>query len=162
MIKIFFTFTAAFTESWKSLAANQLKWREALTKHLKSGEEKLTQAATERWVGRKQNTFCACYNFVWLINLHIRSSYLSFVARYPIYSRGSVTVTASTDQKQGTDAASATETVTSASASTATDTGVPAKQTTRMLPMVNPDCWRPTCIHSRDLRKPRRPAKIAG
>jgi len=42
------------TESWESLAANWSKWREALTKHLKSGEEKLTQAATERRVRRKQ------------------------------------------------------------------------------------------------------------
>ncbi len=38
------------TESWESLAANRFKWKEALTKHLKSGEEKLTQAATERRV----------------------------------------------------------------------------------------------------------------
>jgi len=42
------------TESWESLAANWSKWRDALTKHLKSGEEKLTQAATERRVRRKQ------------------------------------------------------------------------------------------------------------
>ena len=31
------------------------KWRQALTKHLKSGEEKLTQVATERWVHRRQS-----------------------------------------------------------------------------------------------------------
>ena len=43
------------TESWESLAANRFKWREALTKHLKSGEEKLTQAATERRIRRKQS-----------------------------------------------------------------------------------------------------------
>ena len=36
------------TESWESLAANRSKWRGALTTHLKSGEEKLSQAATER------------------------------------------------------------------------------------------------------------------
>jgi len=43
------------TESWESLAANQSKWTEVLTKHLKSGEEKLTQATTERQVHRKQS-----------------------------------------------------------------------------------------------------------
>ena len=43
------------TESWESLAAIRSNWREALTKHLKSGEEKLTQAATERRVHRKQS-----------------------------------------------------------------------------------------------------------
>jgi len=42
-------------ESWESLAANRSKWREALTKRLKSGEEKLTQAATERRGLRKQS-----------------------------------------------------------------------------------------------------------
>ena len=43
------------TESWESLAANRSKWREALTKLLKSGEEKLTQTATERRGRRKQS-----------------------------------------------------------------------------------------------------------
>ena len=43
------------TESWESLAANRSKWREALTLHLKSGKEKLTQAAIERRVRRKQS-----------------------------------------------------------------------------------------------------------
>ena len=43
------------TESWESLAANRSKWRGALTTHLKSGEEKLSQAATERRARRKQS-----------------------------------------------------------------------------------------------------------
>ena len=43
------------TESWEILAANRSKWRETLTKHLKAGEEKLTQAATERRARRKQS-----------------------------------------------------------------------------------------------------------
>ena len=41
------------TESWESLAANWSKWRETLTNHFKAGEEKLTQAATERQASRK-------------------------------------------------------------------------------------------------------------
>ena len=43
------------TESWESLAANRSKWRGVLTTHLKSGEEKLSQAATERRARRKQS-----------------------------------------------------------------------------------------------------------
>ena len=43
------------TESWESLAANRSKRRGALTTHLKSGEEKLSQAATERRALRKQS-----------------------------------------------------------------------------------------------------------
>ena len=41
------------TETWENLAANRSQWRGAVTKHLKTGEEKLTQAATERRVHRK-------------------------------------------------------------------------------------------------------------
>lgn len=41
------------TASWESLAANRSKWRGALTSQLKAGEEKLTQAATERRAHRK-------------------------------------------------------------------------------------------------------------
>ena len=41
------------TESGESLAANRSKWRAALTNQLKAGEEKLTQAATERRARRK-------------------------------------------------------------------------------------------------------------
>ena len=36
------------TETWEYLAADRSQWRGAVTKHLKTGEEKLTQAATER------------------------------------------------------------------------------------------------------------------
>ena len=43
------------TESWESLAANRSKWRRAVTIHLKSGEEKLSQAVTERRARRKQS-----------------------------------------------------------------------------------------------------------
>ena len=43
------------TESWESLAANRSKWKGALTTHLKSREEKLPQAATERRARRKQS-----------------------------------------------------------------------------------------------------------
>ena len=43
------------TESWESLAANRSKWKGALTTHLKSGEEKLSQAATERRARTKQS-----------------------------------------------------------------------------------------------------------
>ena len=43
------------TDSWESLAADRSKWRGALTKHLKAGEEKQTQAATERRASRKQS-----------------------------------------------------------------------------------------------------------
>ncbi len=41
-------------ESWESLADNRPEWRGALTRHLKLGEEKLTQAAIERRARRKQ------------------------------------------------------------------------------------------------------------
>lgn len=40
-------------ESWKNLAADRSQWRGTVTKHLKTGEEKLTQAATERRSRRK-------------------------------------------------------------------------------------------------------------
>ena len=43
------------TESWESLVANRSKWRGALTIQLKVGEEKLTQADTDRWACRKLN-----------------------------------------------------------------------------------------------------------
>ena len=43
------------TETWENLAADRSQWRGAVTKHLKTGEDKLTQAATERRVRRK---FC--------------------------------------------------------------------------------------------------------
>ena len=36
------------TETWENLAADRSQWRGAVTKHLKTGEDKLTQAATER------------------------------------------------------------------------------------------------------------------
>ena len=41
------------TETWENLAADRSQWRGAVTKHLKTGEDKLTQAATERRVRRK-------------------------------------------------------------------------------------------------------------
>ena len=41
------------TESWEGLAANWSKWKGALTNQLKAGEEKLTQAVTEKWACRK-------------------------------------------------------------------------------------------------------------
>ena len=41
------------TETWENLAADRSQWRGAMTKHLKTGEDKLTQAATERRVRRK-------------------------------------------------------------------------------------------------------------
>ena len=41
------------TGTWENLAADRSQWRGAVTKHLKKGEEKLTQAATERWARRK-------------------------------------------------------------------------------------------------------------
>ena len=41
------------TETWENLAADWSQWRGAVTKHLKTGEDKLTQAATERRVRRK-------------------------------------------------------------------------------------------------------------
>ena len=41
------------TESWENLAADRSQWRGAVTKHLKTGEDKLTQAATERRARRK-------------------------------------------------------------------------------------------------------------
>ena len=41
------------TEPWESLAANRSKRRGAMTERLKAGEEKLTQAATERRALRK-------------------------------------------------------------------------------------------------------------
>ena len=34
------------TETWENLAADRSQWRGAVTKHLKTGEDKLTQAAT--------------------------------------------------------------------------------------------------------------------
>lgn len=40
------------TESWESLAAIQSEWKGTMIKHLKSGEEKLTQVATERQAHR--------------------------------------------------------------------------------------------------------------
>ena len=41
------------TETWENPAADRSQWRGAVTKHLKTGEDKLTQAATERRVRRK-------------------------------------------------------------------------------------------------------------
>ena len=41
------------TETWENLAADRSQWRGAVTKHLKTGREKLTQAATERRARRK-------------------------------------------------------------------------------------------------------------
>ena len=41
------------TETWENLAADRSQWRGAVTKHLKTGEGKLTQAATERRARRK-------------------------------------------------------------------------------------------------------------
>ena len=41
------------TETWENLAADRSQWRGAVTKHLKTGEDKLTQAAIERRVCRK-------------------------------------------------------------------------------------------------------------
>ena len=41
------------TETWENLAADRSKYRGAVTKHIKTGEEKLTQAATERRARRK-------------------------------------------------------------------------------------------------------------
>ena len=41
------------TETWENLAADWSQWRGAVTKHLKIGEDKLTQAATERRARRK-------------------------------------------------------------------------------------------------------------
>ena len=41
------------TGTWEKLAANRSQCRGAVTKQLKTGEEKLTQAATEGWARRK-------------------------------------------------------------------------------------------------------------
>ena len=41
------------TETWENLAAYRSQWRGAMTKHLKTGEDKLTQATTERRARRK-------------------------------------------------------------------------------------------------------------
>lgn len=41
------------TETWENLAADRSQWRGAVTRHLKTGEEKLTQAATRRRTRRK-------------------------------------------------------------------------------------------------------------
>ena len=53
-------------ETWENLAADRSQWRGAVTKHLKTGEDKLTQAALERRVRRKlcvssvQQPACTC------------------------------------------------------------------------------------------------------
>ena len=47
------------TETWENLAVDRSQWRGAVTKHHKTGEEKLTQAATEKQARRK-----LCVSFV--------------------------------------------------------------------------------------------------
>ena len=57
------------TGTWENLTADRSQWRGAVTKQLKTGEEKLTQAATERWARRKlcvssvQQTAYTCNTF---------------------------------------------------------------------------------------------------
>ena len=55
------------TETWENLAADQSQWRRAVTKHLKTGEGKLTQAATERRAHRKP-----CVSSVLTASIHMQ------------------------------------------------------------------------------------------
>lgn len=44
------------TESWESLADDHSKWKGPLKKHLKSGEEKRTNAASQKRARRKESS----------------------------------------------------------------------------------------------------------